>query len=142
MVGPSKLLRRVFFEPLLSATRDSSIVLTIYSYTEKQKEEADKRQVQSQISLLFTYAHLATARQTDSALVILPQVEESLLHSGLSVDTCWWRAHRCQSFPGDVRQIKALVCIAPLGFHLELWVYACPFGTIQILRGYVLIVIV
>ena len=33
MVGPSRPLRRVFLEPLLSATRDSSIVLTMYSYT-------------------------------------------------------------------------------------------------------------
>lgn len=25
------------------------------------------------------------------------------LHSGLCAIMCWWRAHRCQSFPGDVK---------------------------------------
>lgn len=34
-IGPSRLLRRVFFEPLLSAISDSSMVRTIYSCTDE-----------------------------------------------------------------------------------------------------------
>lgn len=36
-IGPSKLLRRVFFDPLLSAISDSSMVRTMYSCTGKAK---------------------------------------------------------------------------------------------------------
>lgn len=81
MVGPSRLLRRVFFEPLLSATKDSSIVLTIYSYrgTERSSKWKDiKSLMKSWTSLLST----ATPQQTDShqhsARVISTQVGGSL----------------------------------------------------------------
>lgn len=109
MVGPSRLLRRVFFEPLLSATKDSSMVLTIYSYTEEQREAADERT----LSLWCKVGHLYSPhvrplldRQSyhHSALVISTLVGGSPLHSGLSALMCWWRAYRCQSLPGHVRQ--------------------------------------
>lgn len=37
-MGPSRLLRRVFLDPLLSAINDSSIVRTMYSCRHKNKE--------------------------------------------------------------------------------------------------------
>lgn len=39
-IGPSRLLRRVFFEPLLSAISDSSMVRTMYSCRHESKNTA------------------------------------------------------------------------------------------------------
>lgn len=36
-MGPSRLLRRVFFEPLLSAISDSSMVRTMYSCRDESR---------------------------------------------------------------------------------------------------------
>lgn len=77
MVGPSRLLRRVFFEPLLSATKDSSIVLTIYSYrgTERSIRWKDiKSLMKSWTSLLSTATHQQTDSHHHSARVISTQV--------------------------------------------------------------------
>lgn len=123
MVGPSRLLRRVFFEPLLSATKDSSIVLTIYSYrgTERSIRWKDiKSLMKSWTSLLSTATHQQTDSHHHSARVISTQV-------GGGFSMCWWRAYKCQSLPWTFQPgIKGLVCISALGFHLELCVYVCP----------------
>lgn len=141
MVGPSRLLRKVFFEPLLSATKDSSMVLTIYSYTAEQMEEADERT----ISLWWKVGHLYSphVRHSLTDRFISPFCSRHLstgggfsfafwseciivLMEGIQVSKPYWT---CQT------GIKGLVCIYALGFHLELCVYVCH--CIQILRGYI-----
>lgn len=133
MVGPSRLLRRVFFEPLLSATKDSSIVLTIYSYrgTEiSSRWKGIKSLMQSWTSLLSTVTPQQTDSHHHSALVISTQVGGSLLHSGLSALMCWWRAYKCQSLPGHFSQVSKDSSVSlPLD---SIWncVYVCPCGNV------------
>ena len=50
-IGPSKLLRRVFFDPLLSAISDSSMVRTMYSCTGKAKVRRYK------LKIILLYCH-------------------------------------------------------------------------------------
>lgn len=81
--------------------------IQLYRGTEGSSRWKDiKSLMQSWTSLLSTRS--ATPRQTESyhhsALVISTLVGGSPLHSGLSALMCWWRAYRCQSLPGHVRQ--------------------------------------